>query len=314
MLSKAGVQFTTLALLGLLVRGVLAAPDDAKSRAAALFEQGVRQFSSAQYAAAAEAFLAADELVPNTRALVNGITAARRAGQHLVVARAAERAVARLDIDPGSAALAREALVEAARSLTRLDVSCSPKPCTVTLDGAAVTEGNVYVLPGTHDVGAWGTNGATATEHVSAVAGASYRVTLTPKAPEQPVSAPVATRPVPPPKPTPAPLATEPVRTKPLSPEVFYAGVAGTAALVALTTWSGIDTLNTKDDAYASRASWGDVKDRALRTDILLASAIVVGAATGAAGLWLVDWEPDRHAAAALLPGGGAGLVAEGRF
>jgi hypothetical protein len=94
---------------------------------------------------------------------------------------------------------------------------------------------------------------------------------------------------------------------------VFYAGVAGTAALVALTTWSGIDTLSKKDSPTAAD-HWGDVQDRARRTDILLASAIVVGAATGAAGLWLVDWGPDRHAAAALLPGGGAGLVAEGRF
>src|SRR5689334_14218242 len=247
MLSKAGVQFTTLALLGLLVRGVFAAPDDAKSRAAALFEQGVRQFSSAEYEAAARAFLAADELVPNTRALVNGITAARRAGQHLVVARAAERALARADMDPGSAALAREALVEAARSLTRVEVTCSPTPCTVAVDGAPLRDSALYVLPGSHDFVGTGANGATASEHVNAVAGASYRVTLTPKAPEQLVSAPVATRPVPQPKPAPAPIPPEPSRTKPLSPAVFYAGVAGTAALVALTTWSGIDTLSKKD-------------------------------------------------------------------
>src|SRR5207253_699585 len=97
MVSKAGVQFTTLVLLGLLVRDALGGPDDSKNRAAQLFEQGVRQFSSAQYEAAAQTFLAADELVPNTRALVNGITAARRAGQYLVVARAAERALTRSD-------------------------------------------------------------------------------------------------------------------------------------------------------------------------------------------------------------------------
>jgi hypothetical protein len=79
--------------------------------------------------------------------------------------------------------------------------------------------------------------------------------------------------------------------------------------LIALTTWSGIDTLNAK----ANGDAWSHVEDLALRTDLLLSGAIVLGAATGVAGLWFVDWGSGARATAAIFPGG-AGAVAAGQF
>jgi hypothetical protein len=310
MVSKAGVKSTTLALVGLLWNHspALAAPNDARNHAAELFEQGVRQFSSAQYEPSAKAFMAADELAPNTRALVNAITAARRAGLHLLMARAAERALAR-DLDPATAAFAREALAEAAQNLTRVEVSCSVPNCRVIVDDAAVTPGKLlYLLPGTHEFLGAAPNDALATEHLATVPGASYRVILTPKtaAPERPPELARSER---------GELSpAEPLQTqsKPFAPAVFYAGAAGTAVLVGLTTWSGFDTLSAK--SAATEATWGHVKNLALRTDLLLAGAAILGGATAAAGIWLVDWGSDTHAAAALLPSGGAAVMAQGRF
>jgi hypothetical protein len=302
MLRKAGAQFTLLALFWLFWSSAApAAPDEAKARAAELFEQGVRQFSHAQYHAAAKAFLAADELAPNTRALINGITAARRAGLHLLVADAAERALARADMDSNGAALAREALAEAARNLTHVEVTCAPPPCTVTLDGERIMPGARYVLPGTHDLIGSAPNGANATEHLSTAAGASYRVALVLRTPEPP-----------PKKAVDVPRAPTETKSKPLSPAVFYVGTAATAALVGLTIWSGVDTLGEKSNA--TEASWVHVQHLALRTDLFLAGALVLGGATAAAGFGLVDWRSDSYATATVLPGGGAALVAKGRF
>lgn len=326
MLKKAGVQFTTLALVAALAPDASAASAEAKAHAAELFEQGVRQFGSAQYESAARAFLEADALVPNARALVNGITAARRAGMHLAVAQAAQDALTRTDIDAGGAALAREALTEAARNLTLVELACTPSPCTITVDGTAVASGPHYLLPGTHDFVAVGENGASASEHLSAGAGASYRVSLLLQAaPPPPASAPAVATPPPavpepaqqeaPAEPPPPPRHEEAGTTgKPLSPAVFYAGAAGTAVLVGLTIWSGVDTLSAKSAAEADTSNdWGHVKSLALRTDVFLGSAIVLGAATGAAALWLVDWGSGGHVSAAINPGG-ATLRAEGRF
>lgn len=295
MLSKAGVKVTLLALLQLRTHHCVAAPEDATSRAAELFEQGVRQFSSAQYQEAATAFFAADDLAPNPRALINGITAAQRAGLHLLAARAAERALARTDLDDAGASFAREALVEAGRHLSRVQVRCVAPSCALRIDGEVASSRDLYLLPGTHDFVGVTASGATASEHLSTVAGAAYRIQLEPREPEPPVS---------------APSVPDHADAKPLPRAFFYTGVAGTALLVGATIWSGLDTLSARSKASAS--SWGRVEDRALRTDLLLAGSVVLGAATTAAGLWLIDWRSSQITAMPL-PGGGA-LMTQGRF
>ena len=287
-----------LALFGLFSQVARAAPDDAKSRAAALFEQGVRQFSSAEYETAAKTFFAADELAPNARALVNGIIAARRAGQYLVVAEAAERALSRSDVDDSGITLAREALNDAAGRLTRVEVTCSAAPCAITIDGAAAKPGARYLLPGTHDFVGDASGGATSAEHVTTLPGASYRISLSPKT-EARAALPNS-------PPTPAPNAS-----KPLSPAVFYVGVAGTAVLAGVTIWSGLETLSARSSA--TRENWDHVESLALRTDLFMAGALLLGGATVAAGIWGTHWGNASYASAAVIPGGAA-VVARGRF
>ncbi|HEX4334556.1 MAG TPA: hypothetical protein VH062_01510 [Polyangiaceae bacterium] len=301
----------------LVANDVLGAPADDRTRAAELFEQGVRQFSSAEYEAAARTFLAADDLIPSARALVNAITAGQRAGLHLVVARAAERALSRPDMDAAGTSFAREALATAAPKLSIVEATCAPEPCALTLDGATLTSAHEYALPGKHDVVATGNDGATASAELSCVAGATCRVSLTPARPQP--TPPLAVPPTAASAQGALPAQTEPSpatdeHRRPLPPAVFIAGAVGTAALVALTVWSGVDTLSAKSSAGSDPDRWPHVQHLALRTDLLLTGALVLGAATGAAGLWFVDWGSGRRATAVILPGSGVAFAAEGHF
>jgi hypothetical protein len=87
--------------------------------------------------------------------------------------------------------------------------------------------------------------------------------------------------------------------------------------LAGLTTWSGLDALGERNDRESSgRFSEEDrdaIGERARRTNYLLAGTLVLGAATGAAGIWFVDWGSKTSAALAPVPGGAA-LVTQGWF
>lgn len=312
------LQPTILALFLVLASFEARAEDstDTKRRAAGLFVQGVRQFSEANFEQAARTFLAADELVPSSRALTNAISAARQANHHMLVARAAQRALARPGIDAETAALAREALADAARSLSQIEARCEPAPCSITLDGQPLAPGVQYTLPGTHDFVALGPNGARVTEHLSVIAGASYRVTLSLSQPpgraaaeevESPSAADTQA----------SSRRDQPARasSKPLPPAVFWIGAAGSAVLAGLTTWSGVDALSAKRESGAyTQPEIDEINSRARRTNFFLAGTLVLGASTAAAGIWLVEWESRARAAVTPLSEGGFALAAQGRF
>jgi hypothetical protein len=283
---------------------------DPKRRAAGLFVQGVRQFSEANFDEAARTFLEADALVPSSRALTNAISAARQSNNHLLVARAAQRALARPGTEPETAALAREALADAARSLSLVEVRCAPEPCTITVDGEPAGPGAQYMLPGTHDFAAVGAQGHRVTEHLVTTAGTSYRVALQHGSEAAP---PEAVR-----EPSPAqPRDAARPAAKPLPPLVFWIGAAGTAGLVGLTTWSGLDALSEKRERESggtySTEDREEIDQRARRTNFFLAGAAVLGGATAVAGIWFVDWGSRTKTAVAPLPGGAA-LITQGWF
>src|SRR5580704_9683553 len=148
-----------------------------RQRAAAAFDEGVTRYDHAEFAEAARAFLEADRLSPSAVALSNAIGAAKRAGDNLLVARTAEKAIARGD----AVVEARAALADAATRLARLELGCEATPCALTLDGEGV-DGAAYVLPGTHRIEARGQGDAAAEERVVTVAGATYRISLHPRA------------------------------------------------------------------------------------------------------------------------------------
>jgi hypothetical protein len=143
------------------------------------------------------------------------------------------------------------------------------------------------------------------TEHLSVIAGASYRVTLrlaaeSPAAVERQVA----------PRPTPDASGQHDenakVTEKPLPPAIFWIGAAGTAVLAGLTTWSGIDALSAKHPDGYTREQVDEINSRARRTNFFLVATLALGASTAAAGLWLVEWN--------ALPEGGAVVSARASF
>ena len=109
-----------------------------------------------------------------------------------------------------------------------------------------------YTLPGTHDFVALGPNGARVTEHLSVIAGASYRVTLSLS--QSPIRAAADEVESPSAADTQASARRDqPARasSKPLPPVVFWIGAAGSAVLAGLTTWSGVDALSAKRESGA---------------------------------------------------------------
>jgi hypothetical protein len=311
---RAGLAAALLAAGVGLARPARAEPTaQEKTRAASLFDRGVARFNRADYEGAARDFLAADDAAPSADALDNAIASARHADDQLLVAEAAQRALAREPSQSPLAAKAREALAQAAPKLARVELDCDAPSCHTLVDAQPVAVGTRYLLPGTHTLSAVAGD-ARATRRMNLEAGATYRVELDPVTPAPtPSSAPSAA--------TTASRRAEAPRgerpTKPLSPAVFYVGAGVTVVLAGLTTWSGLDALsaNRALPARPTQNESDDVHARMHRTDALLAGAIVVGAATAYAGIELVDWGGGRHASAMLAPVRGGGILsAAGRF
>lgn len=276
---------------------------EARARAASLYDQGVAAFAKAEYGIAARAFLEADGIAPSPQAITNAIAAARKANDHLLVAQAAERAIARGD----AVTAAREALVEAATKLARLEVSCELRGCSAALDGEPIPLGTTWALPGTHRMTATGaTAELVAEETLVCVAGATYRVSLRATPPPR---APAAA-------PAPAVIVTPaPASAAGLPREWLYAGIGLTVALAAVTTWSGLDTLGARDalSPEPSQDALDDVLARAHRTDALLVGTGV--AALGAVLLGVYTGDDDAPARPAVAPvAGGLTALVTGTF
>ncbi|APR75043.1 Hypothetical protein A7982_00389 [Minicystis rosea] len=253
----------SLALASTGARADLSAAD--KQRAAATFDDAVAKYNRAEFGEAARAFFEADRLAPSEIAITNCIAAARRASDHLLVARAAERAIARGD----ALVEARAALAEAATRLSRIEITCDVTPCTTSVDGAAATGNAAWVLPGTRRVEAK-SGAASAEERVVCMAGATYRIALHPIAitagPEQPPRPPSG-----------------------LPRAVFFTSLGITAVLAGVTTWSGIDALAAKGRLPKDEAEQTDldsVLGRARRTNYLLAGTAIAGVGTVVAGIF----------------------------
>lgn len=289
---------TSILALGLCEPQPARAQSTDRDRAAEAFDAGVKHYERAEYAEAARAFLRANETLPSKDAVENALKSALRANDQMLVVAAAQRAVRRDADAPELAARAREALVQASAKLAVLDLACSVSDCQIQIDGAVVTERPAFVLPGGRSLVAVAGK-ARAEERMRLEAGVRYQITLHPVLPgsaerraEVVPSAPTkrakAIDPAAPAGDTKADVAA----SRPLSPALFYVGVGTSVVLAGVTTWSGIDTLGAKSDltSRSTTTEVDDVRGKALRTDVLLGTTMLISALTTYAGVALVDW------------------------
>jgi hypothetical protein len=98
------------------------------------------------------------------------------------------------------------------------------------------------------------------------------------------------------------------VNLRVLPPAAVIGGGAATTLLLGFTIWSGVDTLNARDDfdALPTQTNLDIGRSKQTRTNVLLGFTLGVAAVTGAAAVFFVDW--DRGAPREEGPKVGFGL------
>jgi hypothetical protein len=77
-----------------------------------------------------------------------------------------------------------------------------------------------------------------------------------------------------------------------LPPVAAFVGAGLTAVATTVTIVSGLDTLNAKHqyDVTPSSGLLGDGRAKETRTNALFWTTLALGALTGVAAIWFVDW------------------------
>jgi hypothetical protein len=272
--------------------GTAPSSDDNRRVAHERYDQGKAAFAAGDYLLAARLFLETYHLAPHHDPLWNAARAYELAGERV---RAANLYTLYLEVAPGDARDRDRATAlrkDLASVLGRIDVLGNAAGTTV--DGEPAALSTVYVAPGDHLVRG-SVSGREVERTVTLAAGATLSVALAlpPELPAlvvPPVDAP--------------PRADSARHGRPLPTTVFYVGAGLTAIGVGLTIASGVDTLNAKAayDHAPSGSLLSDGTSKQDRTNVLFWTMLGVGVATGALGIFFVDWHAAR-VQAALGPG-----------
>jgi len=277
---------------------------DARKEATHAFLEGEKAFKGGDYVVAGEAFDRAYSLAPHHDVLWNSARAWQRAGE---VARAANL-YARFILDaPPDAAdrpKATAELAQLASKLGKIEVQAAPSD-TVWIDGAILERRFLYVIPGAHLVRIKsGDRDESTTEKVGAGAVVSVaQRTLVP-----PPSPPAQSAP----PPSAAPSEPSPSGHG-WSPMVVWIGAGATLAVAGIAVWSGVDTLNAKNefDAAPTQSQLDSGHGKETRTNVLIGASAGLLVLTGVAAVWLVDWHGGKN----VKVGVGAGTLSiAGRF
>jgi hypothetical protein len=278
-----------------------AAPSVEEIKAAEVdFNRGREAYRTGNHAEAAEYFEGADGHAPNDRVLELAIGARDKAGH---ADRAATLAQLGLELYPKSERLRKVAtpLVDKAQAkLLRVTIECS-EACNL-LDGARLVHGApalrrvVFLTPGDHQIRAAWSDDRAATKGVTGAAGESVELQFA--APAIPVKE-VAPAPVAAPVAAPTEDRGQEKPPSGLPPLVFWIGAGTTAALIGVTAWSGIDTVNNPG-ADAVRKNCVDLGDscpdyqtgrgKQVRTNVLIGVTGALGVATAVVGVFATNW------------------------
>ena len=331
-----------LVLAGTTTSGFAAAagPPDAERLkiAAEEFDAGRRAFKVKDFESAAVHFENADRDAPAPQALESAMRARKEAGHLARAATLGAWGVTRYPGDKTFGDYTRQVLAEADKTLHRAAITCQPD-CTVVVDNKVMpfpesASSTVYLDPGPHTVVAGWSNNRHRNADVNAIPGGSSKLVFNASAADKPATEPAtgAHDPGTGPGDTPVDRGPEGEKKAGLPPVFFYIGLATTAVLGGVTTWSGIDTLNNPGaDAVqncepkgsaACQALYDEGKGKETRTNVLLGVTGVVGVTTGIIALFFTNWGDDSAPAekkdARIMPvvgvNNGVTIGAVGRF
>lgn len=339
---RARVLAAALSLATLLVTEVVAercagaqatasatATAEERRLAAKDFVEGDHAFKEGDFRHAAECYERAYHRVPHYSALWNAARSWDHAGEP---ARAANLYARYLREAPPKARdrnSAQRLLRALSNRLARLEVHATDVT-DVRVDGAPVDGPSVYVTPGEHVIEGKTSDGTVVRQPSSVQAGDVVSIALVPPAPGSAVAsattaAPGATPPAAssapsgssPTAPDQAPPEEQPSSSRHWSPVFVYFGGAVTLALGGITVWSGIDTLQQKDnfDRNPTQANLDSGKDKEIRTNVLIGATAAVGVVTAVTALFLIDWKGHGRGESNVQLGAGLGsLLVRGEF
>lgn len=249
--------------------------------AAEAFTRGQRAELAHDYARAAEFYELADSLAPAPEALRSAAKNWRLAGRNALAASRASDLLRRYPDSDQSVSIARKVLEATSGSLTRVEVQCD-RPCLLASDATAVVDeralSHVFFLdPGAHEFVASFGEGRQASEAAQGAAGETIVLSFVAPPPvadsTTDSTAAGATTP---------PAGTDTRGRQRLSPIFFAVGAVATAGLAGATVWSGVNVLS-QNDRYQSaptQARYENGRRSETRTNVLIASTAVIGAAT----------------------------------
>jgi hypothetical protein len=311
-------------LAGTLFVGSATAQQADISAAANAFSKAQQAEVSGDSSRAADLYELADRIAPTPQALRAATRARLAAGQLASGALNAEALQLRYPEDAGSLELATLVLDKANATLARIAVECSTA-CGLLVNRLAASTSSreqhvVYVQSGSQTLTVKFDDGTSQTQRIEVSPGQKLEAQFSP--PERAAPAPTAT-PAPEPTLTPGPdpvkVAPAPVQEESsgLSPVVFYTGLGATVLAGAAATWSGLDTLDSKDDftANPTQAGFDSGNDKDTRTTILIATAGALAVGTTVIAFF-TDWSPGAdtlEASAVVVPGAGH-IQLSGRF
>jgi hypothetical protein len=316
-----------------------AGPPDAERLkiAAEEFDAGRRAYKVKDYEGAAVHFENADRDAPSPEALQSAVRARKEAGQMARAATLGAWGMARYPNEKAFNDYARPLLTEADKSLHKVAINCTPD-CSVVVDNKVMpfpesANTIVYLDPGPHAVVAGWTNNRHRNSDINAIPGGTSKLAFNASNADKQVGD------APPPPRESGLAASEPqadrgpevAKKGGLPPAIFYVGLATTAVLGGITTWSGIDTLNNPgkdqiENCHGTTAECKALLDEGLahqsRTNVLIGVTAVVGVTTGVIALFFTNWgddsSPSEKKEAKVLPvvglSDGVTIGAVGRF
>lgn len=336
-------QALICALLVSLALPSTSAAQDAQQRQAAAnaFDRGTTAYLQEDFATAARWFEMANDLAPASGALMQAIIAHRRAGNELRAATLSLRLIARFPDDADMVGRAQAVIDDLGPQFFRVDVECNAE-CAVEVDGTLSSHDSVYLTPGDeHTVGATfdtGTEQTTVQGEAGEVRAVSFEAPEGAARLEDPEDDGQDDGPARNPLAGPVDDGGDDDEVDEgggLSPAYFITALVLTAGAGATLAWSGVDTLNARDE-YEETAMSGDIaRAQELYDDgqgLELRTNVLIGVTGGLAALTLVfaiitDWggsddEDDSEGASATLrpqlnlgsKDRAGGLVLEGRF